>query len=197
MGKVDEQQLRQQHEIQEGGSGSPSGHFCQRFNMGLIRIGRAFNFKCLFILMLSVCVFLSAVFWLPIFPSKGYRFDANDLNGMFLTLVFFKDFYVVLFIRLGFWSVLYEGYVLFHLVSRYLGWVSSIPTLYYGFWEVMWFFMIFFFNSAVEKYWGVYGFDFRDRVQCFAIRNSSLFTAWFCNTALEKHSLFIWLILGT
>ncbi|KAF8404113.1 hypothetical protein HHK36_008993 [Tetracentron sinense] len=73
MGKIEEQQ--QQREIQ----GSES----RGCSMGLTRIGRAFNFKCFFILILSAFLFLSALFWLPPFHAFKSGFYANDADNIY------------------------------------------------------------------------------------------------------------------
>lgn len=46
--------------------------------MGFSRIGLQFSFKCIAVLLLSIALFLSAVFWILPHPSKLSGFDAKE-----------------------------------------------------------------------------------------------------------------------
>lgn len=46
--------------------------------MGFSRIGLQFSFKCIAVLLLSIALFLSAVFWILPHPSKLAGFDAKE-----------------------------------------------------------------------------------------------------------------------
>ncbi|KAI4299006.1 hypothetical protein L6164_032505 [Bauhinia variegata] len=82
MGKLDKQYLHQEqiHDIENGGSGSSgeSGLLCPGCSMGLQRFANQFTFKCFFVLLLSLSVLLSGIFWvLPRYTIQT-RFDAKD-----------------------------------------------------------------------------------------------------------------------
>lgn len=81
MGKSEEEQrlhLQRQQQIQ-GHYRSRTGStiFCDRCSFGLRRIGREFNLKCLVILIFSLSVFLSALFWILPLHSMPSGFDAK------------------------------------------------------------------------------------------------------------------------
>ncbi|KAK9286945.1 hypothetical protein L1049_015353 [Liquidambar formosana] len=78
MGKIVQQRHLQQQQIHNSRTGSTSTLFCQRCSMGLARIAKEFNFKCVVILILSVSVFLSAIFWILPRPAIKSGFDAKD-----------------------------------------------------------------------------------------------------------------------
>ncbi|KAG8646163.1 hypothetical protein MANES_10G129700v8 [Manihot esculenta] len=80
MGKELQQNLQQQqsHESRnrEGGS---SGLFCERCSMGLSIIYKEFSFRCFLVLILSLSLLVSGIFWiLPPRTSKLDGFDAKD-----------------------------------------------------------------------------------------------------------------------
>ena len=81
---------------------------CKRCSMGLSRI----SFKCVFILMLSLCLLVSALFW--IFPSSLHSvsgFDAKDevkLSGNYII-----PFLFVCLIRVSFLMIWANGLSLF------------------------------------------------------------------------------------
>uniref|UniRef100_A0A5B7ABR3 Putative mastermind-like domain-containing protein 1 isoform X1 n=1 Tax=Davidia involucrata TaxID=16924 RepID=A0A5B7ABR3_DAVIN len=78
MGKV-EQQLHLQQQIQGNRTRrTDSTIFCERCSMGLSRIGRECSFKCVVVLILSVSLFLSAIFWAFPLHSTQSEFDAKD-----------------------------------------------------------------------------------------------------------------------
>lgn len=54
--------------------------------MGLYRIGREFNLKCVVVLIFSLSVFLSAVFWVIPFHSKVSGFDATRATKLRATV---------------------------------------------------------------------------------------------------------------
>lgn len=86
MGKVDQQLPLHQQQIN---GDSYLGILCEGCSMGFSRMCKVFNFKCLVVLILSVSVFLSAIFW--VFPNHSRKsgFDAKDLikhSGMPLSL---------------------------------------------------------------------------------------------------------------
>ncbi|KAA8536532.1 hypothetical protein F0562_029010 [Nyssa sinensis] len=87
MGKVEEQLHLQQQQIQRARTRrTGSTIFCERCSMGLSRIGEKFNFKCVFVLILSVSVFLSALFWVLPLHSKQSGFDAKDAVKLSATI---------------------------------------------------------------------------------------------------------------
>ncbi|KAJ7968088.1 putative Hydroxyproline-rich glycoprotein family protein [Quillaja saponaria] len=66
---------QQNHDVENQSS---SGFICQGCSMVLQGFAKEFNFKCLFVLILSLSVLLSGIFWiLPIHKMK-YGFDAKD-----------------------------------------------------------------------------------------------------------------------
>ncbi|WMV12454.1 hypothetical protein MTR67_005839 [Solanum verrucosum] len=75
MGKLQGQRLPVQNQNSDG-VGSTT--FCQRCSMGFSRIGLQFSFKCIAVLLLSIALFLSAVFWILPHPSKLSGFDAKE-----------------------------------------------------------------------------------------------------------------------
>lgn len=93
MGKELQQNLQQQqsHESRnrEGGS---SGLFCERCSMGLSILYKEFSFRCFLVLILSLSLLVSGIFWiLPPRTSKLDGFDAKDeikLRGKLLVLYF-------------------------------------------------------------------------------------------------------------
>nr|GLL45594.1 uncharacterized protein LOC109169212 [Ipomoea trifida] len=82
MGKSDERQLPLHQQQQGGRNGSGVSRIfcccCEGCPVGVSRIFRRFNFKCVFVLLLSVAVLLSAVFW--VFPRRSNQsgFDAKE-----------------------------------------------------------------------------------------------------------------------
>lgn len=78
MGKFEEQQRFQQQQIHESRTRGNSTLICQRCSHGLGRIAKEFNFKCFVVLILSVSVFLSSIFWILPFHSIKSGFDAKD-----------------------------------------------------------------------------------------------------------------------
>ncbi|XP_019173610.1 PREDICTED: uncharacterized protein LOC109169212 [Ipomoea nil] len=87
MGKSDERQLPLHQQQQGGRNGSGEGGVsrifcccccCEGCPVGVSRIFRGFNFKCVFVLLLTVAVLLSAVFW--VFPRRSNQsgFDAKE-----------------------------------------------------------------------------------------------------------------------
>ncbi|XP_019169723.1 PREDICTED: uncharacterized protein LOC109165429 [Ipomoea nil] len=76
MGKSDDQRLPLHLQQLQNGSGEDGSavFFCERCSMGLCRF---FSFKCFFILLLSIAVFLSALFWVLPRHSNQSGFDAN------------------------------------------------------------------------------------------------------------------------
>lgn len=92
MGKVEEEQDlpisvigEAQRADQNAGNSNRSG--CCIFK-------KSFSFRCVFALLLGVAVFLSAVFWLPIFhfgDQKDLDLDSQYAgNKLFLFISFFK-----------------------------------------------------------------------------------------------------------
>ncbi|XP_055816250.1 uncharacterized protein LOC129885834 [Solanum dulcamara] len=75
MGKLQGQRLPVQHQNVEGVA---SRTFWQRCSMGLSRIGLKFSFKCIAVLLLSIALFLSALFWILPHRSKLSGFDAKE-----------------------------------------------------------------------------------------------------------------------
>ncbi|XP_015082682.1 uncharacterized protein LOC107026202 [Solanum pennellii] len=75
MGKLQGQRLPVQN---QNGDGVGSTAFCQRCSMGFSRIGLQFSFKCIAVLLLSIALFLSAVFWILPHRSKLSGFDAKE-----------------------------------------------------------------------------------------------------------------------
>ena len=74
MGKVDKNQLHlHQQQIQEVRSRTI---LCDRCSVGLCRIGREFNLKCVVLLIFGLSVLLPAIFWvIPLRSRTG--FDAK------------------------------------------------------------------------------------------------------------------------
>lgn len=83
MGKDAQQNLQQQqsNETRNGrgrGEGS-SSIFCERCSIGLSRIYKDFSFRCIFVLILSLSLLVSGIFWiLPFRTAKLDGFDAKD-----------------------------------------------------------------------------------------------------------------------
>lgn len=75
MGKIDQQLPLHQRQID---GASDSGICCEGCSMGLSRMCRVLNFRCIFVLILSVSVFLSAIFWVLPHHSRKSGFDAAD-----------------------------------------------------------------------------------------------------------------------
>lgn len=59
--------------------GVGSRNFSQRCSMGLSAIGSQFSFKCIAVLLLSIALFLSALFWILPHSSKVSGFDAEEV----------------------------------------------------------------------------------------------------------------------
>ena len=80
---------------ERGASGSNAGRGeCSR-------VCRCISFKCLFVLLLGISVFLSALFWLPPFldpgdPDLDPRFRGGILASIYIVLGF--SFWVILFL---------------------------------------------------------------------------------------------------
>lgn len=73
MGKFESQLPVQQQQHQQQNHG-----LCQGCSMGLSRIGRLFSFKCILVLLLTLSLFLSAIFWVSPSHSKKSGFEARD-----------------------------------------------------------------------------------------------------------------------
>ncbi|MQM13562.1 hypothetical protein Taro_046485 [Colocasia esculenta] len=65
----------------EAGAGD-SGLICCHCSGVLERIGGAFSLRCVLVLLLSVCMFLSAVFWLPPFRALGSGHGAEGADNI-------------------------------------------------------------------------------------------------------------------
>lgn len=74
MGKLQGQRLPVQSV-----DGVGSRNFSQRCSMGLSAIGSQFSFKCIAVLLLSIALFLSALFWILPHSSKVSGFDAEEV----------------------------------------------------------------------------------------------------------------------
>ncbi|KAF9599814.1 hypothetical protein IFM89_001760 [Coptis chinensis] len=90
MGKIyqTQEQLQQERNNQAQAQTSSSREFgcCGCFPNGFIRIKKSFSFKCLFILILSVSLFLSAIFWIPPFNRLASQFDAHAADKLNVTV---------------------------------------------------------------------------------------------------------------
>ncbi|KDP38881.1 hypothetical protein JCGZ_05038 [Jatropha curcas] len=83
MGKEAQQNLQQWQSYENGNGGGreggSSGIFCERCSMGLSRIYKDFSFRCFFVLILSLSLLVSGIFWiLPSHTAKLDGFDAKD-----------------------------------------------------------------------------------------------------------------------
>lgn len=76
MGKLQGQRLPVQQQQNNDGVGSRT--FCERCSFAFSRIGLQFSFKCSAVLLLSVAVFLSALFWILPRTDKLSGFDAKE-----------------------------------------------------------------------------------------------------------------------
>ncbi|PIA28451.1 hypothetical protein AQUCO_06900015v1 [Aquilegia coerulea] len=90
MGKIYQTQQQLQEQNQENNqttstSTSASLYCFDCCSIGCIRIWNSFSFKCLFILILSVSLFLSAIFWIPPFNRLRSGFDANAADTLNVT----------------------------------------------------------------------------------------------------------------
>ncbi|GAV61170.1 hypothetical protein CFOL_v3_04698, partial [Cephalotus follicularis] len=73
-----QQQQQRHHDEEDGTNRGSSRFFSERCSMGLSTILTEFNIKCVVVLILSLSVFLSAIFWiLPLHHMKS-GFDAKD-----------------------------------------------------------------------------------------------------------------------
>lgn len=78
MGKSQQQNLRQRQSDDDTDNGASSGFLCRGCSVVLRRFANEFSFKCFFILILSLSVLISGVFWAyPRYAIKS-RFDASD-----------------------------------------------------------------------------------------------------------------------
>ncbi|KAI8542465.1 hypothetical protein RHMOL_Rhmol08G0139700 [Rhododendron molle] len=81
MGKSEKHRLhlQQQQQTLQPNTRSQTGStiLCERCSVALRRIGREFNLKCLVVLIFSLSVFLSAVFWILPLRSTAPGFDAK------------------------------------------------------------------------------------------------------------------------
>ncbi|KAJ7946647.1 putative Hydroxyproline-rich glycoprotein family protein [Quillaja saponaria] len=77
MGKIEEENLHQQqsHDVENRGS---SGFLCEGCAMVVRGFAKEFNFKCLFVLILGLSVFLSGIFWILPIHKINSGFDAKD-----------------------------------------------------------------------------------------------------------------------
>ncbi|GLT41924.1 hypothetical protein SLA2020_159520 [Shorea laevis] len=77
MGKNGEQNLEGRGGL-EAGNPEPSRFFCARCSMVVSRVWKEFSFRCVFVLILSLSVWLSGIFW--IFPVRTWKsgFDAKE-----------------------------------------------------------------------------------------------------------------------
>ncbi|KAL7235822.1 hypothetical protein ACSBR1_019166 [Camellia fascicularis] len=75
MGKLAEQQQQQGQGTRSRSTDWPI--FCDSCSMCLSRIGSEFNIKCVVVLIFSLCVFLSAMFWVLPHHSTLFGFDAK------------------------------------------------------------------------------------------------------------------------
>lgn len=76
MGKLQGQRLPVQQ--QQNNDGVASRTFCERCSFAFSRIGLQFSFKCSAVLLLSVAVFLSSLFWILPRTDKLSGFDAKE-----------------------------------------------------------------------------------------------------------------------
>ncbi|KAL5562797.1 hypothetical protein UlMin_032544 [Ulmus minor] len=74
MGKTGEQFLQQQQSPQNGSS---SGLICVGCSMVLTRFAKEFSFRCLLVLILSLSVLVSGIFWILPNRTLNYSFDAQ------------------------------------------------------------------------------------------------------------------------
>ncbi|XP_065872839.1 uncharacterized protein [Euphorbia lathyris] len=77
MGKQFQQNLHQQQSHESGNRGQGSSpFFCQSCSMGLSTILKDFNFRCFFVLILTLSLLVSLIFW--ILPHRTVHIDGFD-----------------------------------------------------------------------------------------------------------------------
>ncbi|KAG2703699.1 hypothetical protein I3760_06G149600 [Carya illinoinensis] len=78
MGKSELQNLHRQQNHEADSNQVSSGFFRDGCSVALNRVGREFSFKCLFVLILTLSVLVSGIFWVLPFHSTKCGFDAKD-----------------------------------------------------------------------------------------------------------------------
>ncbi|XP_041014755.1 uncharacterized protein LOC121257676 isoform X2 [Juglans microcarpa x Juglans regia] len=78
MGKIELQNLHRQQNHEADSNQGSSGFFCDGCSVALNRVGREFSFKCFFVLILTLSVLVSGIFWVLPFHSTKCGFDAKD-----------------------------------------------------------------------------------------------------------------------
>lgn len=78
MGKSEEQNLRQQQSHGDENHRDSSGIFCVGCSMVLTRLVKDFSFKCLLVLILSLSILVSGIFWILPHRLTKSGFDAQE-----------------------------------------------------------------------------------------------------------------------
>ncbi|XP_024026166.1 uncharacterized protein LOC21406943 [Morus notabilis] len=78
MGKIEEQSLHQQQSHEEAWNRDSSGLICEGCSMVLTRIAQDFSLRCIIVLLLSLSMFVSGIFWILPHRQMKSGFDAQQ-----------------------------------------------------------------------------------------------------------------------
>lgn len=78
MGKSELQNLHRQQNHEADSNRDSSGLFCDGCSVAFNGVVKAFSIKCFFVLILTLSVLVSGVFWILPFHSTKFGFEAKD-----------------------------------------------------------------------------------------------------------------------